>query len=104
MRVTGLSDLEREQAWEAAWRSCNQRQHDAMRNVCRRAYPTACPFTIPVLGVPDPVRCPLWVAEKAMCLNAAQGYFAAVSTVSAPVGVSGLERFKQRQMDYCAVP
>lgn len=104
VRVTGLSALERDQAWEAEWRRCNQRQFDAMRTVCRNAYPEKCPYT--VLGLPDPFRCPLWASEKTTCYALAQGYFAAVGSVDSPLpgGISGFDRFKQRQMDYCVVP
>jgi hypothetical protein len=93
--VAGLSDAEREQAWEDAWHRCNLGQRREMIDVCTRAYPAWCPFTI--LGLPDPIRCPAWLAEKTTCSVLADTYFLGVE-------FGGLPRFKQRQADYCVAP
>lgn len=94
VRVTGLSDADREQAWTHAWHTCNLRQNLEMFDVCSRAYPATCPFTI--LGIPDPVKCVRWLQEKIACSQLARAYFLGVETGA------GFERFKERQMDYCA--
>lgn len=62
--------------------------------MCSRAYPATCPFTI--LGIPDPVKCVRWLQEKIACGQLARAYFIGVETGA------GFERFKKRQMDYCA--
>lgn len=90
-----------EYAWENAWHACNDRQHRAMLDVCAKAYPAKCPYTILNTIVPDPVICPRYYDEKLVCTLLADIYFQGVETKT--VGnPSGLERFKQRQMDYCA--
>jgi Glucodextranase, domain B/K319L-like, PKD domain len=101
--VAGLSVAEREQAWEDAWHQCNLRQFREMSDVCSRAYPARCPYTIG--GIPDPVRCALWLAEKTTCSALASAYLLGVESTSNPLGgVSGQERFQQRQADYCVAP
>src|SRR2546426_2188952 len=91
VRVTGLSDADREQAWRDRWQTCNLRQNLEMLDVCSRAYPATCLF--------DPVKCPLarWLQEKIACTELAAAYFLGVETNK------GFERFKQRQVDYCVL-
>ena len=104
--VTGKSDSEREQAWETAWHHCNEQQHQEMRDVCARAYPAACPFT----GL-EIFKCPKYFDERLVCGILAEVYFKGVESHYEPGSLldsltggqpSGLTRFKQRQMDYCA--
>jgi len=104
--VTGKSDSEREQAWETAWHTCNEQQHQEMRDVCARAYPAACPFT----GL-EIFKCPKYFDERLVCGILADVYFKGVESHYEPGSLldsltggqpSGLTRFKQRQMDYCA--
>ena len=106
--VTGKSDSEREQAWETAWHTCNEQQHQEMRDVCARAYPAACPFT----GL-EIFKCPKYFDERLVCGILADVYFKGVESHYEPGSLldsllggqpSGLTRFKQRQMDYCASP
>ncbi len=99
VRVDGLSDADREQAWETAWHACNSAMRDESRAVCRRAYPGVC--QIPNILCALRGGCVAFLQEKAACFAAAEAYFAGIKTVN--VGnPSGLERFKQRQTDYCA--
>lgn len=111
--VAGLSDADRELAWENAWHACNDRQHREMLDVCVRAYPARCPYRITVLGadLPDPIKCARYYDEKATCSFLALLYYRGVETHYAPGSLeenllngqpSGLTRFKQRQQDYCA--
>jgi K319L-like, PKD domain/Glucodextranase, domain B len=94
--VAGLSDTDREQAWENAWHACNERQHREMLDVCaKKAYPPTCPFT----GL-EVVKCPKYFDEKLVCTILADAYFKGVETKHIPN--SGLERFIERQRDYCA--
>jgi len=105
VRVTGSSDADREQTWKEAWHTCNQTQYREMLGVCNRAYPATCPFTLFGTNIPDPVKCARWFQEKIACSELATAYFLAVETDSV-LGIetpnSGFERFKERQMDYCA--
>jgi len=98
-----------EPAWESAWHSCNDKQHREMLDVCARAYPATCPYR--VLGLPDPIKCPKYFDEKLVCTLLAEVYYQGVQSHYAPGSLqetvldgqpSGLTRFKQRQMDYCA--
>jgi K319L-like, PKD domain/Glucodextranase, domain B len=94
--VAGLSDADREQAWEYAWHACNERQHREMLDVCATAYPSTCPFT----GL-EIVKCVKYFDEKLVCTMLANTYFSfGVETKHVPN--SGLERFIERQRDYCA--
>jgi hypothetical protein len=96
-----------EYAWENAWHSCNERQHREMLDVCAKAYPPKCPYT----GL-EIFKCPGYFDEKLACTTLANVYFNnGVETDYAPGSLkenilggqpSGLTRFKQRQMDYCA--
>lgn len=85
-----------EQALESAWHACNLRQRREMLDVCERAYPATCPYT----GL-EVVKCPAFFWERISCSALANAYFLGVETVNLG-NPSGLERFKQRQMDYCA--
>ena len=96
VRVSGLSDADREQAWRDRWQTCNLRQEHEMLDVCSRAYPATCPFTVFGTSIPDPVKCARWLQEKIACAELAGAYFIGVATDA------GFERFKQRQADYCA--
>jgi Glucodextranase, domain B/K319L-like, PKD domain len=93
--AAGLSDADREVAWENAWHACNEQQHREMLDVCATAYPPACPFT----GL-EIVKCPKYFDEKLVCTILANAYFLGVETKHVPN--SGLERFIERQRDYCA--
>jgi hypothetical protein len=112
--MAGLSDADREQAWEAAWHSCNSNQHSEMLDVCARAYPATCPYRATLFGAdigPDLVKCAKYFDEKLACTVLADVYFRGVESHYDPGSVvetllsgqpSGLTRFKQRQTDYCA--
>jgi hypothetical protein len=90
-----------EYAWENAWHACNERQHREMRDVCARAYPATCPYKILNTNIADPIKCARYFNEKLVCTMLAEAYFKGVETVNLG-NPSGFERFKQRQMDYCA--
>jgi hypothetical protein len=93
--VRGKSDAEREAAWKDAWTSCNVQQNLEMFDVCSRAYPATCPFTLADTNIPDPFMCGRWLQEKIACAELAMAYFDGVQGF-------GYERFKERQVDYCA--
>jgi hypothetical protein len=112
--VNGVSDADRQQAWEPAWHACNNQQHREMLDVCARAYPATCPYRVTVFGVdigPDPVICPRYFEERATCTLFANVYLKGVESQYPPGGLvetllggqpSGFTRFQQRQTDYCA--
>jgi len=112
--VNGVSDADRQQAWEPAWHACNNQQHREMLDVCARAYPATCPYRVIVFGVdigPDPVVCPRYFEERATCTLFANVYLKGVESQYPPGGLvetllggqpSGFTRFQQRQTDYCA--
>jgi hypothetical protein len=81
-----------------AWEKCDLLMLDINQDKCREAYPATCPYTIEVLGatIPDPVKCPLWLAEKSKCFSFAQAYRAGLSLES-----TGGKAFDERQGQYC---
>jgi len=99
-------DDEREQRWENAWHACNDRQHREMLDICATAYPATCPYT----GL-NAIKCLKYFDEKLVCTIFTDVYYLGVQSHYAPGSPketllnsqpSGLTRFKQRQMDYCA--
>lgn len=83
---------------DAAFAACNAAQLENHRAMCRKAYPGAeCPFTITgPFGntIKDPVACPLWAAEKAVCFDIADTYLFGVGTRF------GRDRYDERQGHY----
>ena len=82
-----------------SWAACDLLMLDINKNKCREAYPSTCPYTIEgLLGgrIPDPLRCPLWLAEKSRCFSWARGYYSGLS-----LEVTGGAAFDDRQGQYC---
>lgn len=76
---------------------CDDKMYDLNKAKCREAYPSTCPYTItgPFGGtIPDPVICPLWLAEKSRCFSLAFDYHAGLRAFAKPAYVD-------RQGQYC---
>jgi len=77
--------------------ACNAEQYENHKAKCREAYPATCPYTItgPFGGsIPDPVICPLWLAEKSRCFSFALVYYGGVEA-------GGKGAYDDRQAQYC---
>jgi len=77
--------------------ACDDQMYEINKVKCREAYPSSCPYTIevPLVGtVPDPVKCPLWQAEKNRCFSFAWSY-------RQGLGLLGEPAYADRQGQYC---
>ena len=82
-----------------AWEACDLLMLGINKDKCREAYPSTCPYTIEGLfggSIPDPLRCPKWLAEKSRCFVWAESYYSGLS-----LEVTGGNAFYERQGQYC---